>query len=151
MEATGEISSLPWIHRAKGDFALLLHHHRPTGLSPPLETSELLSKVLLSTARRSAFGFAALIDPAKNLADRFFAARRLRPYIEPREEGYAEILPADLATGELRAKIDHATAVWPRSQIEGNPALQEELYLAINFATLVLYRRLVSEDGDEFR
>ncbi|MGZ2439369.1 hypothetical protein [Sinorhizobium medicae] len=102
-------------------------------------------------ARRSASGFTVLIDPSKNLADRFFAIRRLRPYFEPREEGYAEILPADLATEELRAKIDHAKEIWRRSQIEGNPPLQEDLYLAINFATLVLYRRVVSEDGDEFR
>ncbi|CAN7759033.1 hypothetical protein LJR257_006782 [Ensifer adhaerens] len=87
-----------------------------------------------------------MIDPAKNLGDRFRAIRRLRPYYEDRGDGYIDVLPADLALDELRAKIDFAKRVWGRSQIEGNPPLQEDLYLAINFAMLVLYRR---EEGDK--
>ncbi len=89
-----------------------------------------------------------MIDPAKNLAARFFAIRRLRPYYEPQGDGYIDVLPADLALDELRAKIDLAKDIWRRSQIEGNPPLQEELYLAINFALLELHRR---EQGDELR
>jgi hypothetical protein len=87
-------------------------------------------------------------DPDKTLSDRFRAIRRLRPYYEDRGEGYIDVLPADLALDDLRAKIELAKRIWQRSQIEGNPPLQEELYLAINFAMLVLYRL---EGSDKLR